>query len=47
MLVHVDAKLEKSAPAPQAMQDEALMLVGRQAHLSPPDGIGRQIRMPG
>lgn len=47
MLVHVDAKAEKSAPAPQAMQDAALALVAGQAQLPPPDGTGRQIRMPG
>ena len=47
MLVHVDANAEKSAPAPQAMQDKALALVAEQAPLPPPDGIGRQIRMPG
>lgn len=47
MLVHVDAKAGKSAPAPQAMQDKALALVAGQAPLPPPDGIGRQIRMPG
>lgn len=47
MLVHVDAKAEKSAPAPQAMQDVAQALVVGQAQLSPPQGIGRQIRMPG
>lgn len=47
MLVHVDAKAGKSAPAPQAMQDKALTLVAGQAPLPPPDGIGRQIRMPG
>ncbi len=47
MLVHVDAKAEKSAPAPQAMQDAALALVAGQAQLPLPDGTGRQIRMPG
>ena len=47
MLVHVDANAEKSAPAPQAMLDKALALVAEQAPLPPPDGIGRQIRMPG
>ena len=47
MLVHVRAKAEKSAPAPQAMQDKALALVAEQAPLPPPDGIGRRIRMPG
>ena len=47
MLVHVDAKAEKSASAPQVMQDKAQALVQQQRHLSPPDGAGRQIRMPG
>ena len=47
MLVHVDAKAEKSAPAPQSMQDKALALVAGQAHLPSPDGMGRQIKMPG
>ncbi len=47
MLVHVDAKAEKSAPAPQAMQDAAQALVAGQAQLSPPEGMGRQIKMPG
>ena len=47
MLVHVDAKAEKSAPAPQDMQDKAQALVAGQAHLPPPEGQGRQIRMPG
>lgn len=47
MLVHVDAKAEKSAPAPQIMQDKAQALVQQQQHLSTPEGAGRQIRMPG
>ena len=47
MLVHVDAKAEKSAPAPQAMQGAAQALVTGQAQLPPPEGMGRQIRMPG
>jgi carnitine 3-dehydrogenase len=47
MLVHVDAKAEKSAPAPQVMQDSAQALVAGQAHLPMPDGVGRPIRMPG
>ena len=46
MLVHVDAKAEKSAQAPQAMQDKAQALVRGQAHLPPPEGMGRQIKMP-
>ncbi|HEX4848033.1 MAG TPA: thioesterase family protein, partial [Novosphingobium sp.] len=47
MLVHVDAKAEKSAPAPQEMLDKAAALVAGQAHLPAPEGQGRQIRMPG
>ncbi len=47
MLVHVDAKAEKSAPAPQAMQDKAHAFVAGQSHLPPPDGVGRYIKMPG
>lgn len=47
MLVHVDARAEKSAPAPEAMKASAAALVAGQAHLPPPDGQGRQIRMPG
>lgn len=47
MLLHVDAQAEKSAAAPQAMQDKAQALVTRQAHLPLPDGLGRQIKMPG
>jgi carnitine 3-dehydrogenase len=47
MLVHVDAKAEKSAPAPQAMQDKALALITGQAHLPPPEAMGRQISMAG
>ena len=47
MLVHVDAKAEKSAPAPKTMQDAAQALVEGQAHLPKPEGMGRQIRMPG
>jgi len=47
MLVHVDAKAEKSAPAPEAMRGKAQALVAGQAHLPLPDGVGRQIRMPG
>lgn len=47
MLVHVDAAAEKSAPAPQEMQNTAQALVAGQANLAPPDGLGRQIRMPG
>lgn len=47
MLVHVDATAEKSAPAPQEMQNTAQALVAGQANLAPPDGLGRQIRMPG
>ncbi len=47
MLVHVDAKAEKSAPAPQDMQDKARAFAAGQAHLPAPEGLGRQIRMPG
>lgn len=47
MLVHVDAQAEKSAPAPQAMQDKAEVLVRGQARLPLPEGVGRQIKMPG
>ncbi len=47
MLVHVDAKAEKSAPASQTMQDAAQALVAGQAQLPPPEGMGRQIQMPG
>ncbi len=47
MLVHVEAAAEKSAPAPQAMQDAALALVAAQTDLPSPEGMGRQIRMPG
>ena len=47
MLVHVDAKAEKSAPAPQAMQDKAQALITGQAHLPPPEAMGRQISMAG
>jgi carnitine 3-dehydrogenase len=47
MLVHVDAKAEKSAPAPQAMQDVAQTLIAGQSQLPLPEGMGRQIKMPG
>lgn len=47
MLVHVDAVAEKSAAAPQDMQGKAQALVAGQANLALPDGLGRQIRMPG
>jgi carnitine 3-dehydrogenase len=47
MLVHVDAKAEKSAPAPQAMQDATQALIAGQAQLPLPEGMGRQIKMPG
>jgi carnitine 3-dehydrogenase len=47
MLVHVDAKAEKSAPAPQAMLDAAQALIAGLAQLPLPEGMGRQIRMPG
>lgn len=47
MLVHVDAKAEKSAPAPEAIVQAMQGLVVAQQHLAPPDGAGRSIRMPG
>ncbi len=47
MLVHVDAKAEKSAPAPQVMQDAAQALIAGQSQLPLPEGMGRQIKMPG
>jgi carnitine 3-dehydrogenase len=47
MLVHVDAKAEKSAPAPEAMQAAAQALVAGQSQLPPPEGMGRRISMPG
>ena len=47
MLVHVDAAAEKSEPAPDTMQRAAHALVEGQAHLPAPEGMGRQIRMPG
>lgn len=47
MLVHVDAKAEKSAPAPQVMQDATQALIAGQAQLALPEGMGRQIKMPG
>lgn len=47
MLVHVDAKAEKSAPAPQVMQDATQALIAGQAKLPLPEGMGRQIKMPG
>ena len=47
MLVHVNAAAEKSVPAPEAMQQAAQGLVAAQSELPPPDGMGRQIRMPG
>lgn len=47
MLVHVNAAAEKSVPAPETMQQAAQALVAGQADLPPPEGVGRQIRMPG
>ncbi len=47
MLVHVNAAAEKSVLAPEAMQQAASALVEGQAQLPAPDGMGRQIRMPG
>jgi carnitine 3-dehydrogenase len=47
MLVHVEARAGKAAPAPHEMQDKALALVAEQGQLPPPVGQGSQIRMPG
>jgi carnitine 3-dehydrogenase len=47
MLVHVDAKAEKSAPAPQHIAAAMQGLAAAQQHLAPPDGAGRSIKMPG
>ena len=47
MLVHVDAKAEKSAPAPQHIATAMQGLAAAQQHLAPPDGAGRSIKMPG
>lgn len=47
MLVHVDAKAEKSAPAPQHIAQAMQGLAAAQQHLAPPDGAGRSIKMPG
>lgn len=47
MLVHVDAKAEKSAPAPDHIAAAMQGLVAAQQHLEPPDGTGRTIKMPG
>lgn len=46
MLLHVDAKSERSVPAPQDMQSAAIALMASQAHLGSPEGQGRHIRMP-
>lgn len=47
MLVHVDAKAEKAAPAPEEMLAKAQALVTLQSGLPLPEGQGRQIGMPG
>ena len=47
MLVHVDAKAERSAPAPAPIAVAMQGLVAAQQHLAPPDGAGRSIAMPG
>lgn len=47
MLVHVDAKAERSAPAPASIADAMQGLVAGQQHLAPLDGAGRSIAMPG
>lgn len=47
MLVHVDARAASSAPAPGGMLEKAMTLVAGQAGLDAPEGMGRQIRMPG
>ncbi|MGB7654262.1 MAG: carnitine 3-dehydrogenase [Novosphingobium sp.] len=47
MLVHVDAKAERSAPAPAQIADAMQGLVAGQQHLAPPGGAGRSIAMPG
>jgi len=47
MLVHVDAAAGKSAVAPQDMRDKAGALAAGHANLPPPEGMGRQIKMPG
>ena len=47
MLVHVDTKAGTSAVAPGAVLAKAQALVALQAQLPPPDGQGRQIKMPG
>ncbi len=47
MLVHVDAKAEKSAPAPDAIATAMQALAQSQQDLAPPDGVGRSIKLPG
>ena len=47
MLVHVDAKAERSAPAPAPIADAMQGLAAGQHHLATPDGAGRSIAMPG
>ncbi len=47
MLVHVDAKAERSASAPESIAAAIRGLADEQQHLAPPDGAGRSIKMPG
>ncbi len=47
MLVHVDAKAGTSAPASGDVLAKVMALVALQSNLPPPEGQGRQIRMPG
>ncbi len=47
MLLHVDAKAEKSCPAPAAIAEAMEGLVAAQRSLAPPEGSGRSIKMPG
>lgn len=47
MLVHVDAKAEKSVPAPAQIANAMQGLVAGQRDLAPPDGVGRSIKLPG
>ncbi|MFO1256512.1 MAG: carnitine 3-dehydrogenase [Sphingomonadaceae bacterium] len=46
MLLHVDAKAERSCPAPEAIATAIQGLVAAQSQLPPPDGTGRSIAMP-
>ncbi|MBX9643190.1 MAG: thioesterase family protein, partial [Novosphingobium sp.] len=47
MLVHVDAKAERSASAPESIAAAMRELAREQQHLAPPGGAGRSIEMPG